>query len=733
MAEDRVEKQKDKIQVPLIGQLAVRNLLITKEELQKGLTHCSDSKDKASTLKEYFVSNKLISLKNIKRLARAAKAFEFRQKEFRFGSIAIRKGFINKSVLSLALEEQENNLKNKNKVTHIGELLVGAGLLTDQQRDYILKLQKRIRIENQKISKITQHKSGALQGEQADGSSGESSGENSIASPEKTLGGKIVEDTSDKSLLLEPEIITGGIKLDIAKDFMVAFLTKTESFDQNIIVEQIKEALFDKGVVSGIVVDEMIQGFISSSGFKTKAFKVAQGVLPIEGRNARVEFFFNTDYLKAGGMADDGVIDFKDRGEIPLVKEGTVLAEKIPMVQSQNGYNIYGDTVETVPGKDFAIKYGTGVKISEDGVKLLAIVTGFPKYSLAGRIFVHEEYTTQGDVDYETGHINFKGNVDVKGRVKSGFKVKGNDIKAIELDGGIVTAEGNVRIAGGINDGKIYSRGNVYAKFVHNSDIICMGDVIIEKEIVDSDIECSGRCVTGNGKIISSQVTAKLGVKSRHIGTEKAEPSLIKVGHDIFTQKELEKNKNEMESIEEQILQHKKKKAKIEIENKSVQKQITELAHVQDRAQLKEKELNLKISLQEDNLESSNSIQKMKKEIEQLRIDAQAAEHNLDACFDKSEEFEETMKKEVKEIESLDKIRQDFLTERANLIQWAKENPGKAIVVVEGAIMNGTVITGLHSEKRIAEMIRHSKIVEALCTSDGGKNQTVYEMQVNSI
>ena len=123
----------------------------------------------------------------------------------------------------------------------------------------------------------------------------------------------------------------------------------------------------------------------------------------------------------------------------------------------------------------------------------------------------------------------------------------------------------------------------------------------------------------------------------------------------------------------------------------------------------------------------------MKKEIEQLRIDAQAAEHNLDACFDKSEEFEETMKKEVKEIESLDKIRQDFLTERANLIQWAKENPGKAIVVVEGAIMNGTVITGLHSEKRIAEMIRHSKIVEALCTSDGGKNQTVYEMQVNSI
>jgi len=47
--------------------------------------------------------------------------------------------------------------------------------------------------------------------------------------------------------------------------------------------------------------------------------------------------------------------------------------------------------------------------------------------------------------------------------------------------------------------------------------------------------------------------------------------------------------------------------------------------------------------------------------------------------------------------------------------------------------MNGTVIEGLHSEKRITEIIRHAKVEETLCTSDGRKNLNVYEMKVNNI
>jgi len=715
-----------KPKIPLIGLLAVKNLIITKEELQKGLSQCVGADNTDLALKEYFLSNELVSSLNMERLLRAAKALEFRKKEFKFGDIAIRKGFINHSVLKLALEEQENDFKNKKKIGYIGDMLVDAGLLTEEQRDYILDLQKRVRQE----AKVTSEEK--MNGDIPDGiKTLENQAPASPSDPNSDQG--LSENDEDGGALLEPEIITGGIKLEISKNFMAAFLSKTVDFNENITVKQIKEALFDKDIVSGLVVDEMLEGFVKSSGFKTKSFRVAKGVSPIQGKDAKIEFFFNTDYLKAGGLSTNGTIDFKERGEIPYVEEGTVLAEKIPMLESRRGHNIYGDEIEIIPGKDIAIKFGKGAKLSEDGFKVLAAVQGFPKYSLSGYVFVLQEYVTEGDVDYETGHIDYAGNINIKGRVKSGFKVKGNDIQAIALDGGSLNADGDIRIAGGINEGKIYARGNVYAKFILKSEVLCMGDVVINKEIVDTDVECSGSCVVENGNIISSKIAAKMGVKTRNIGTEKTDPNVIKVGHDAFTEKELEKNRSLADRLKEQIERCQEKKAKLKQENLVLQKQITEFAHVQDRSQLEEKEIKSKISLMEKDAANNKTISELKTKIEQLKTDAQRAEENLDACFDKSEKIEETMEKEDREIDGLEERLKIFLEERSNLIEWAKDNPGKPVVIVEGAIMGGTVIMGQHSEKRVTEVIRHTKIMEVLCSSDDGRNQSMYEMKVGSI
>ncbi|CCK81792.1 FapA family protein [Desulfobacula toluolica] len=695
----------DKLKIPLIGLLAVKNFMINKEDLQKGMSQCSGAKDHQAALKKYFLFNKLISSQNMERLLQVAKAFEMRQKEFKFGAVAIRKGFINKSVLKLALEEQENDIKSRKSPRLIGDLLVEAGMLTPKQRDDILKLQKRLKKKTKSTFDQEENKN--------------IPDENSSRLEE------------DEGILLIPEIIDGGIKLEISKDFMSAFLTKTESFDKNITLAQIHEALFDKGIVLGIVDDKMILGFINSSGFKKKSFRVAQGITPIQGKDARIEFFFNTDYLKSGGFKLDGTVDFKDRGETPHVEEGTVLAEKIPMLESRHGQTIFGDQIEMIPVKDIALKFGKGAKISEDGFKVIAEVTGYPKYSLSGHVFVYGEYITEGDVDYETGHINYDGNINVKGRIKAGFRVKGNDIKAIELDGGIITAQGDVIIAGGINEANIYARGNVYARFVHNSKILCMGSVVIQKEIVDSNIDCSGSCVIENGKLMSSIISAKMGVKARNIGTEMACSSVIRVGNDVFCEKELEKNRKKVEQLEKQAEQHRKDKEKLKQKNVAVQKKIVDFAHIQDRSQLEEKELNLKISLMEKNTEDYQAIAELSKRIDTLRANAQKAEGILNACFDKTDKLEQRMKKQNREIKILEKRRDKLIDERTNLIAWTKDKPGNPVVIVDGVIMPETRIIGNHSEKRVMDLMRYAKIMEVVSKTDDGQN--IYEMQVVSI
>ncbi|OQY51508.1 MAG: hypothetical protein B6230_04660 [Desulfobacteraceae bacterium 4572_89] len=661
-------------QIPLIGLLAVKNKLIKKEELEKGLALCKNSSNLEKDLTEYLCSNELVSAKNMERLSRAVKTLEIRQKEYKFGAIAIAKGFINKTVLDLALEEQLASIRGKQKPRLIGDLMVEAGMLTAKQRNYILKLQNRVRQMDKNLNASQKNQPGQKALE---------------PNPPKKV--EIKKENSD---LLEPEIITGGIKLQVSSDFMA-------------------------------------DGFIRSSGFKTQSFRVAQGTKLIQGQDAKLEFFFNTDYLKAGGLDSDGNIDFKQRGEIPLVDKGTVLAEKTPMVKSRCGQNIYGEEVEALAGNDIPLRLGKGAKLSEDGLKVLAAVRGYPKYTLSGVIFVHEEYTTSGDVDYETGHVDYDGNVNIKGCIKSGFRVRGNDIKTIELDGGIVEAQGDLVVAGGINEGKIYARGNVFAKFIHKSEIICMGNVHAATEIVDSDIESSGSCSIENGKLISSRVTAKMGVNARNIGTEMAAPNMIKVGYDIFTEKELEKNKTMANKLKEKIQDHKEKKEKLKEQDQVFQQKISKLAQIQDRSQIEQRQIQLKTD--NNDTSSSDSSENLSQHLEQLKINADNAEKILDQCFEKSEAIEEAIEKTDKNIDFLAKKLGELFHEKNNLVKWAKENPGKAVVTVDGEIQTATVISGKHSEMIVEQVIRHARVMEVIRPSEDSENSIVHEMQIQNI
>ncbi|MDM8535217.1 FapA family protein [Desulfobacterales bacterium HSG17] len=705
-----------KHKIPFIGLLAVKTKFITKDQLAKGLEQCSGADNPTLALKEYFLSTDLISAQKMKKLLLAVKKLNLRQAELRFGAIAIKKGFINQSVLKLALEEQKNNIQNKKKSLPVGDILVEAGMMTEKQRDYILKLQKKKTLNAEKtVAKdVTETKE---------------------KKPPEAPAEKMPEETKKEAppALLAPEIIEGGIKLEILNDFMAALLTKTDEFDQKITVTQVKQTLFDKDIVAGIVADEMIEGFITSSGFKTKAFKVAQGISPLQGKDSTIKFFFDRDYLKAGGVTNDGAIDFKDRGEMPFVESGTILAEKTAIKESRNGKNIYGETVEITPALDIELKIGKGAQLSDDGLKILAEVQGFPVYTMSKHIAVYQEYTTEGDVDYETGHINYDGNVNVNGRIKSGFKVEGNNIQALALDGGTVTADENVNIAGGINEGTIYSRGNICAKFINNSKLLCLGDVIIEKEIVDSDIECSGKCVVANGKLISSRVTAKMGVQAKNIGTDMSDPNILKVGHDIFTQKELEKNKEKMDKVNKKIEKLNEKREKLETDNVELEKQITELAHVQDRSQLEAKQItsNL-VSIQKDG-NDAQAIGEHKNKIEQLKKDAQKAEEDLNVCFEKCDKIEPALENIEMATKTLKKDLDDLEAEKSNILLFTKDNPGKPVVIAQGAILDGTVIKGLHCEKRLAELTRHAKIMEVQSMTKEGQAMGDYEIQVGSI
>ena len=86
-------------------------------------------------------------------------------------------------------------------------------------------------------------------------------------------------------------------------------------------------------------------------------------------------------------------------------------------------------------------------------------------------ICVNEVFTVEGDVDYETGHLDVSGDLEVKGNVRSGFDVcsGGNIIirGMVELNA-YVFAKGDIEITRGIigKPTKVVTQGNFITKLV---------------------------------------------------------------------------------------------------------------------------------------------------------------------------------------------------------------------------------------------------------------------------
>ena len=60
---------------------------------------------------------------------------------------------------------------------------------------------------------------------------------------------------------------------------------------------------------------------------------------------------------------------------------GDVLAEKIPPKEGKDGVSIYGEAIPKADAMDVTFVLGKGVRVSKDGLKVMADVNGNPRVS----------------------------------------------------------------------------------------------------------------------------------------------------------------------------------------------------------------------------------------------------------------------------------------------------------------------------------------------------------------
>ncbi len=628
-----------------------------------------------------MLANKYIKQPELVALKKVCLGFAKAHEDSRLGSLCINFGFITQSNLELALEEQQKQAA-AGKVVRLGDMLVDAGMISERQRNLLLQKQK---IEGLLPKKDTPQPQGAE--ETADDSQ-----------PEQE--DKPLFDKSDMRELREAEFT-----LLISNDGLQTFIRKTEQFDDTVDLADFKFLLDKNGIIYGLADDDSLNDFIKDPKYKTEFFEVARGLEPIDGTDAQIIYMFERDYLKPGELAEDGTIDFKDRGDIPFVSAGAVLAEKIPPKEGKDGVNVYGDAIARGEPMDISFITGKGVRVSSDGTKVIAEVEGNPKVKPGGEISVNDAYFIEGDVDYTTGHIKFNKNVFITGSIKSGFRVEAIDVVANTIDGGSVKAEGDVFIQNGVTESTIEAKGNIKTGFMHRSKASCLGDMSIVKEIVDTEVLLEGTFEMSQGRMFSSSVCAKGGAKIYNIGSEKAKPSTVIVGASIYLETQLEEIDKTIERRQNQLESKTVEKNKIESELALINEKLTNFAQSKKRTLALIEEIRKQDQDKADNSQPDSKIDLMQKSLDE-------AEKKIHDLNDQKALFETKLKKITNDITTCTDAVKVSVKEKFTLKRLNQAQPPKPILDVGGKVLSGTKVCGRFANLILRETLSCTRIME---------------------
>jgi uncharacterized protein (DUF342 family) len=288
--------------------------------------------------------------------------------------------------------------------------------------------------------------------------------------------------------------------------------------------ETLIDLLRSNNVVHGIKAD-FLQEFADKPVYK-RAVVAAEGTYPLNGRDAYIQYNFETDQSKISIREDSsGRVDFKDLNIIKNVVENQPLARKIPAEWGSPGSTVTAKTIPAKSGKDIPLPLGKNVHLGDDGVTIIADMNG--QVVLAGgKINVEPVYTVQGGVNLKTGHIIFLGTVIINGNVEDGFSVKaaGN----IEVNGTVekaeLDAEGDVIVHQGIagkGGGIVRAGHSIWARFIENSVIEAGNMVVVSDGIINSQVDAYKRivCQGKRAHIVGGRLRAMEEINAKIIGS----------------------------------------------------------------------------------------------------------------------------------------------------------------------------------------------------------------------
>lgn len=365
---------------------------------------------------------------------------------------------------------------------------------------------------------------------------------------------KIIKEYKEETVFVIGDSVTpfnGFCEYDISDDRMSVTAIHFGGFvgTSALTKEEILSDLKHQKVIYGID-DAAIDALLSPAGY-LEAFTVARGTAVVEGKNAVINYLFDTEKQAKPSINEDGTVDYHNMDGLNHVQAGDIVATITPAVEGVAGRNVLGQELIPARVRNAVFKHGRNLKVSEDEISLISEVSGH--VSLQGnKIFVSNVLEVV-NVDNSTGNIDYEGDVLVTGNVLAGFRVKAAgsiEIRGV-VEGAYVQAGRDITIVRGVqgmNKAQIISGGDIVAKFIESAEnVVAEGDLktdslLHSKLSVKGNIRAEGK----NGLIVGGDVRSIHGIMAKTIGNEMGTTTVVGVGADPSLKKEMDQLKKDI-------------------------------------------------------------------------------------------------------------------------------------------------------------------------------------------
>ena len=366
------------------------------------------------------------------------------------------------------------------------------------------------------------------------------------------------EATSDEPDEQEGEPPPPALSLRVSADRMKVLLTWEDMpADAEQHLDLIRKYLLEKGIPQSALGEGLARRFVKliKEASSLHDAVLIEGKPPGQARDGYIKWA--GDLFRQGFEVDEktGSVDYRRPLAKNAVDAGQLLATIVPPVRGEDGVDVYGKVVSG--DKGFFPVITAGQNVQEDGnkVEYHALTPGRARWA-GGTLSVDEVLVIEESVGLRTGHITHPGALVVKGDIEAESVVEAaGDVEVYGIiERADVDTGGNLTVHGGISgkgNGCIHVAGQVNARFINEADIEAGKDVVIEREILQSNVKTLGSIAVQQGRLVGGSVMALGGILVGQIGSEAHVQTVLTAGKDYKLEARLSGLEEELDALEE--------------------------------------------------------------------------------------------------------------------------------------------------------------------------------------